>query len=193
MSDCNPNFTPAAQETLGINPKGEPMTETWSYPSIVGMMLYLSMNTRLDIAFAVSQVARFNHDPKQSHATAVKSIICYLAKAKDKGTIIAPVTGPTLDMFVDANFAGLYCRDPDYDPSSAKSRMGNFIKFAGCPLSVKSCLISSICLSRAESEYYALSQGLHSLLPIKELLKELMLNLDVPKNFCLELGHSIRP
>ena len=192
MSDCNPNFTPAARETLGIDPEGEPMTESWSYPSIVGMMLYLSMNTRPDITFAVSQVARFNHDPKKSHATAVKSIIRYLARTKDKGTIIAPVTGPTLDMFVDADFAGLYRSDPDFEPSSAKSRMGYLIKFAGCPLLVKSCLISSICLSTAESEYYALSQGLRSLMPIKELLKELILNLDVPKIFRLEPGHSIK-
>ena len=95
-------------------------------------------------------------------------------------------------MFVDADFAGLYRSDPDFEPSSAKSRMGYLIKFAGCPLLVKSCLISSICLSTAESEYYALSQCLRSLMPIKELLKELIMNLNVPKTFRVEPGHSIK-
>jgi spore germination protein GerM len=63
---------------LGSDPDGETMREEWLYSSIVGMLLYLSTNTRPDIAFAVSQVARFNHSPKQSHAKAVKMIVRYL-------------------------------------------------------------------------------------------------------------------
>ena len=34
---CNPQWTPAAKDTLGIDPDGEPMSETWNYRSIVGM------------------------------------------------------------------------------------------------------------------------------------------------------------
>jgi hypothetical protein len=52
MSDSNYNWTPAAQAALGIDPDGPPMAETWSYRSIVGMLLYLSTNTRPDIATA---------------------------------------------------------------------------------------------------------------------------------------------
>jgi hypothetical protein len=54
MEDCNPNWTPASTQALGIDPDGEPIAEEWNYRSIVGMMLYLSTNTRPDIAFAVS-------------------------------------------------------------------------------------------------------------------------------------------
>jgi hypothetical protein len=75
MENCNSNWVPAAKEALGIDPEGEPMEEDWSYPSIIGMLLYLSTNTRPDIAFAVSQVARFNHNLKKSHATAIKMIV----------------------------------------------------------------------------------------------------------------------
>jgi hypothetical protein len=42
------------------------------------MLLYLSTNTRPDIAYGVSQAARFTSSPKQSHATAVKMIVRYL-------------------------------------------------------------------------------------------------------------------
>jgi hypothetical protein len=46
---------------------------------MVGMLLYLSTNTRIDIAMAVSQVAHFKHFlPKKSSATAVKTIVRYL-------------------------------------------------------------------------------------------------------------------
>ena len=94
MEDCNPNWTPATQQALGIDPDGEPMNETWSYPSIVGMLLYLSTNTRIDISFAVSKVARFNHSPKKSHATAVKTIVRYLHRTSDKGTVITQCCVP---------------------------------------------------------------------------------------------------
>ena len=78
MQDCRPNHLPTAQTTLSSDPEGEPMCEEWNMKSIVGMLLYLSGNTRPDIAFAVSQVCRFTVNPKQSHATAVKTIIRYL-------------------------------------------------------------------------------------------------------------------
>jgi hypothetical protein len=88
LQDCNTNHTPALQACLGIDPDGEPMDEFWNYRSIVGMLLYLSTNTRPDITFAVSQVARFNHSPKKSHATAIKAIVRYLHCTADKGTIV---------------------------------------------------------------------------------------------------------
>jgi hypothetical protein len=39
MADCNPNWTPASITPLGLDPNGEPMEESWSYRSIVGMLL----------------------------------------------------------------------------------------------------------------------------------------------------------
>ena len=88
MEDCNPAKTPARPECVGLDPDGMVMKESWSYRSIVGMLLYLATNTRPDIAFAVSQVARFNHDPKQSHASAVKIILRYLKGTMDQGTTV---------------------------------------------------------------------------------------------------------
>ena len=72
MEECNPNQTPTIKEALGSDPDGELMTNEWSYCSIIGMLLHLSTNMIPDIAFAVSQVAHFSHNPKKSHATAVK-------------------------------------------------------------------------------------------------------------------------
>jgi hypothetical protein len=90
MSDINYNWTPASQAALGIDPEGPPMEECWSYRSIVGMLFYLSANTRPDIAFAVSQVAKFCHSPKKSHASAVKTLVCYLHRTCKMGMIGKP-------------------------------------------------------------------------------------------------------
>jgi Reverse transcriptase (RNA-dependent DNA polymerase) len=80
MQNCNACPTPSTpNQPLAKDPEGTPMTEPWSYPSVVGMLLYLSNNSRPDLVFAVSQVARFTHDPKQSHAGAIKRIDCEIS------------------------------------------------------------------------------------------------------------------
>ncbi len=180
LQNCNRNLTPAQPgKTLGKDPEGEPMTEEWSYPSVIGMLLYLSTNTRPDIAFAVSQVARFTHCPKKSHAQAVKTLVRYLAGTKDKGTIMKPDGTLGLTAYSDADFCGLYKSDPMEDPSSAKSRMGFLISLGGCPLVWKSQLIPSTTLATAESEYYSLSHCLRVLIPIIRTLKEATVLLQV--------------
>ena len=70
------------------------------------MLLYLASNTRPDIQFAVHQVARFSHDPKQSHAQAIKRIARYLLSTKDQGILFEPDLKAGLDCYVDADFAG---------------------------------------------------------------------------------------
>jgi hypothetical protein len=100
----------------------------------MGMLLYLSTNTRPDISYAVSQVAHFNHNPKQSHAQAVKMILHYLKGTSDKGMIMKPAGALALDDWADANFCGLFHSDPDSSPTSVKSRTGYIITLSGVPL-----------------------------------------------------------
>lgn len=186
LQSSKPNRLPAPREALAIDPDGEPFEDPWNYASIVGMLLYLSTNTRPDIAFAVSQVARFTHQPKKSHATAVKMIVRYLQGSIEQGTIIKKTTSLNLDVFCDADFMGLFGKDPSKEPSSAKSRSGYIIKLGGCPLIWKSQLMQSICLSTAEAEYYSLSLAIRALLPIRSLLKEMKLNIAMPANLANE-------
>jgi hypothetical protein len=98
------------------------MSEDWSYHSVLGILLYLSTNTRCDIAFAVSQVARFSSNPRQS--TAVKSIIRYLNRTQDQGMVLRPTGQLDLDLYVDADFCGLFNQEIDTDKNSARSRTG---------------------------------------------------------------------
>ena len=178
MVDCRPNRLPATGP-LGSDPLGPPMSDTWNYRSIVGMLLYLSTNTRCDIAFAVSQVARFSQNPKQSHATAVKTILRYLKRTRDKGMLINITGKLNLDLYVDADFCGLYKTEPDQDPTSARSRSGYIIKLSGCPLTWRSQLQTSITCSTLESEYNALSSALKFLIPLKRILLESVEKLNI--------------
>ena len=183
LDDGNPNWTPTTVEALGMDPDGEPMQEDWNYRSIIGMLLYLSTNTRPDISFAVSQVARFSNAPKKSHATAVKRIIRYLLRTADQGTCFKPHEELTLDCYVDADFAGLYHRDPDHERSSALSRTGYIIKLSGMPLIWKSQLQTSVALSTGEAEYSALSSSMRILIPLRHMLLELIKHVRIPPPF----------
>ena len=174
MTDCNPNATPAAQNPLGKNEDDQPMQEVWSYRGIVGMLLYLSTNTRPDIAYAVSQVARFSAEPKKSHATAVKTILRYLKKTSDKGTQVKPTKHLHLDLYVDADFAGLFKFENDRDPNSVRSRTGYVISLSNWPLLWKSQLQTHLSQSTLEAEYSALSYSLKTFLPLKRLIEEMV-------------------
>lgn len=165
MQDCRPNAIPAAMKPLGSDPDAEVMDESWNYRSIVGMLQYLSTSTRPDIAFAVSQIARFSTNPKKSHATAVKTLIRYLQGAKHVGIIFTPTDTLDMEVFVDADFCGLWNVEPLHDPICAKSRLGFIIKFAGCPAVWKSKLMTQTATSTMHSEYIALSTALREATP----------------------------
>ena len=163
MEDCNPNTSPSTLEPLGPDLDGSIFSEKWEYSSIIGMLMYLANNTRPDIAHAVHSCARFSHNPKQSHSTAVKHILRYLKGTADKGMIIKPNQVDALDCFVDSDFAGNYTTFPDQDPTSAKSRSGYVILFQGCPILWVSKMQTQCALSTMESEYLALSQAMRDL------------------------------
>ena len=52
MQEATPKETPAVQEPIGADKDGEPFDEEWSYSAAVGMLLYLSSNTRPEIQFS---------------------------------------------------------------------------------------------------------------------------------------------
>ena len=81
MEHCNGLPTPTKVEApLETDENGYESKRDWpnSYASFIGMMFYLASNTRPDISFALHQCARFTHNTKSSHETAVKRICRYL-------------------------------------------------------------------------------------------------------------------
>jgi hypothetical protein len=172
MTDCNTKATPCNKVPLGTDPEGAPITGKFEYASAVGMLLYLSSNSRPDIQFAVHQCARFTHFPKKSHEDAILRICRYLKGTKNKGLLLTPSNDMILDCYVDADFAGLYGVEDDQDPVCVKSRTGYCLTLANCPLIWVSKLQTEIALSTTEAEYIALSQSLRDLIPMRRLLDE---------------------
>ena len=61
MENCNPRATPCTLDPLGTNAEGKRIDEEWSYPSVVGMLMYLCANAYPEIQFAVHRCTRFSH------------------------------------------------------------------------------------------------------------------------------------
>ena len=173
LSKCKPEPTPASETPLGSSEDSPAFTESWNYSSVVGMLMYLSNQTRPDITFAVNQVARFTHAPREIHAKAVKRIVRYLAGTQDQGLIFTSNLSIGLEMFCDADFAGLWKFEDPQHPNSVKSRTGFVIKLYGCPLLWTSRLQTEIAASTLEAEYIALSSGMRELIPIRGLYQSL--------------------
>ena len=78
-----------------------------------------------------------------------------------------------IDLYVDADFAGLWGSEPPDSPVSVKSRSGWVAMIGACPVLWASKLQTEIALSTMQAEYVALSSALRDLLPLKSLLKEI--------------------
>lgn len=85
----------------------------------------------------------------------------YLSGTRDRGTILTPVPGKDLEVFVDASFCGDWdAQEAARDRDTARSRHGYVIRYASCPLLWKSQLQTEIAMSFTESEYTGLSYAL---------------------------------
>jgi len=171
MDQASTKPTPAACKPLGTDSNGEPFDEEWSYPAAVGMLLYISSNSRPNIQFAVHQVARFSHCPKKSHAQAIKRIFRYLIRTREHGIKLEPDLTKGLDCWCDADFAGLWGYEDDQDPVTVKSRTGFSLTLFNCPIICK--LQTDITLSSTAAKYVAFSMAMRELIPMQTLLLEI--------------------
>jgi len=135
--------------------------EQFNYCSIIGMLMYLGNMTCPDIAFAVNQCTHFSHDPRETHATALKWIGCHLKATSERGIIWQKRTEiPTLGCWVDADFVGLFSKEDHNDPSSVFSQTGFVIVLGGNVVVWQSELQTEIALSTMSSEYIAISMAM---------------------------------
>ena len=144
------------------------------------MLNYLSGSTRPDIAMAVYEMARFCIDPKRSYEKVIMRITRYLCCTAKFGIFYSLDLTKGLEVYVDADFAGSWTKEMALDPNSVLSRSGFVIMLFGCLLFWYSKLQTEIALSTTEAEYIAISQVLRNVIPLVNLINELIPALDIP-------------
>jgi hypothetical protein len=110
------------------------------------------------------------------HEQAIKWIGRYLFATRDKGLIYPPTVTGTLDMYMDADFAGTWHKEYAHLRGCVMSRTGFVILYSGCPIHWGSKVQREIALSTTEAEYITLSTSSHELIPIWCILRELTLH-----------------
>ena len=105
-----------SSKLLSRHSESEKFDGSFNYRSIIGKLNYLEKGSRSDIAYIMHQCARFTQDPKKEHRDAIRWLARYLKGTRDKGTILKPVKGKGLEVYVDADFAG------NWDPKETQDR-----------------------------------------------------------------------
>jgi hypothetical protein len=129
--------------------------------------MYLALNGRPDIAFCVSNLARYNHCPRVMHFEALKRVARYLIATAHYSLHASGKPDDILTATSDASW------DSD---NQSRSVTGYVIRIGQFPLAWRSSRQKLVALSSCEAEVNALCDLVRDLIPIIGLLEELQPN-----------------
>ena len=99
METCKAVTTPLEANAPLCRGQGEALTDEFPFAEFVGSLLYLTVNTRPDLAHAASVLGRFTSCATQVNWKAAKRVLRYLAESLDRGLVYkcgAPLVERTL-------------------------------------------------------------------------------------------------
>ena len=135
------------------------------YHKMIGCLMYATVMTHPDIAFAVSALSQYLDAPHTTHLHAFTRVFCYLAGTKDFKLVLRG-SHSTLAGYSDADWASqMHCH--------SISRFVYFIGVGAVSWSSKKQPI--ITLSSTEAKYVALTHSAKDIIWIHKLLTELSL------------------
>jgi muramidase (phage lysozyme) len=169
-TDAHPAQIPADPNVrLSLHMDTDTVTETASnfpYKNLLGSTTFAALETRPDIAFAISSVSRFSHKPIASHRSALKKIFSHLKGTKEFGISFSPSPNHNcLTVYYNADYA--------MDLEDRKSRSGVLLVLNNGPIAwffrKQPCTASST----TEAEYLAAHVATKELLWERRLLEAL--------------------
>ena len=155
MLGCHPINTPIEQNYGLEELLNQVPTNKGRYQRLVGRLMYLS-HTRLDIAYSVSVVSRFMHNPSEVHISVVFRILCYLKSTPGKGFMFSKHNHLAISRYCDSNQGAKGERQ--------RSTAGYFTFFGGNLVTWKSKKQKVVSVKNVEAEYRAMVKGIQELL-----------------------------
>ncbi|CAH2102591.1 unnamed protein product [Euphydryas editha] len=115
------------------------------YRELIGGLMYLSVCTRPDISYALSQLSQFNTAFTKDHWLAAKRILRYLSGTTDYGLVYVKTGNLDISVYADADWAN--------DLTDRKSYSGFVVKLGGSTVNWESRKQRCVALSSTEAEY----------------------------------------
>ena len=171
LSDCKSAPTPldpGTQLTKDDCPqtKEEMLAMTrFPYRAIIGSLLFISVCSRPDIAFAVNSLSQFMHNPGMIHWKALQRVLRYLSGTAGYCLKYSRSAAPKFDAYVDSNWGG--------DLDNRRSTSGFIVRVNGSPVQWRSVRQRSVALSTMEAEYMALAEVTKEIIWFRGVLGEL--------------------
>ncbi|RVW29882.1 Retrovirus-related Pol polyprotein from transposon RE1 [Vitis vinifera] len=165
MSGCQPVNTPIEEGLKLCVEPNQVSTDKGRYQRLVGRLMYLA-HTRPDLAYALSVVSQYMHNPGEQHMNAVMRILRYLKNAPGKGILFAKnVDHQSIEVYTDADWAGAV--------DDRRSTSGYFTFVGGNLVTWKSKKQNVVARSSAEAEFRGMTLGLCEALWLRLLLQDL--------------------
>jgi hypothetical protein len=137
--------------------------------------LYLAKRTRPDIMVAVNQLCRSAHSPTVGDNTALRRLLRYLSRTRNKHLLLPAGKGLQVEAHIDASFAP--------DQRDRKSTTGAVVFVGGAVVWAKSGKQTIVTKSSFEAELIALSDMASMVLWVNLFLRSLGFKADVPTIF----------
>jgi len=165
MSACQPSTSPM-EEGLKLHiSKDQVPIDKGRYQRLVGRLMYLA-HTRPDLAYVLSIISQFMHNPCEQHMNVVMHILRYLKSAPRKGILFTKNGNhEVIDVYTDADWARAL--------DDRRSTPG-YLSFVGGNLVIwRSKKQNVVARSSAEAEFRGMALGLCEALWLKHLLEDL--------------------
>ncbi|UYV63925.1 hypothetical protein LAZ67_2006034, partial [Cordylochernes scorpioides] len=135
-----------------------------TYQEALGMLMFLAVNTRPDIAYITSKLSQYSRQPKQMHWTAIKRVMRYLRGTIDLGVKFERGKTGILKSYTDASWSTTH---------DGKSYGGYVLKLGEATIDWKSSKQPLVALSTMEAEMIAACESCCQIKWIINLLQEL--------------------
>ncbi|UYV71413.1 hypothetical protein LAZ67_8003051 [Cordylochernes scorpioides] len=164
MENCKEVPTPGSKEINLDNHIEVDNCDQHTYQEALGMLMFLAVNTRPDIAYITSKLSQYSRQPKQMHWTTIKRVMRYLRGTIDLGVKFERGKTGILKSYTDASWSTTH---------DGKSYGGYVLKLGEATIDWKSSKQPLVALSTMEAEMIAACENCCQIKWIINLLQEL--------------------